>query len=121
VRNLCLRYRRARRRYLARAVDSAVFELLSDPRRSDTERLAQREAIDRAFTLLRERCRQLLALRYSRELGAEQIAHQLGCRVSSVNKIAQRCVGDFSERLVEVGRAHLSGDTSGAGGPGGAR
>ena len=121
VRNLCLRYRRARRRYLARAVDSAVVELLSDPRRSDTERLAQREAIDRAFTLLRERCRQLLALRYSRELGAEQIAHQLGCRVSSVNKIAQRCVGDFSERLVEVGRAHLSGDTSGAGGPGGAR
>jgi RNA polymerase sigma factor (sigma-70 family) len=105
VRILCLRYRRARRRQLARAVDSAMIELLSDPRRSGAERLALRQTIDRAFGLLRERCRQLLALRYSQELAAEQIARQLGCKPTSVNKIAQRCVGDFGERLVEVGRS----------------
>lgn len=114
VRMLCLRYRRARRRQLARAVDSAVVELLQDPRRSESERLAQRQTIDRAFGLLRERCRQLLALRYGRELPADQIADRLGCRVTSVNKIAQRCVGDFGERLAEVGRAriHLAGTES---------
>ncbi len=109
VRILCLRHRRARRRRLARLVEGAILESIADPGRPVGERLAVRDELGRAFALLRERCRHLLSLRYARDLGAHEIAERLGCRTTSVNKIAQRCLADLGERLLEVGRARCRG------------
>jgi len=103
IKNRCLMYWRARSRKIYRAVDTAILEVIAEPRRPEQEHSDLRRDLNAEISQLPDRCRSLLRLRY--RLGCEptEVARRLGYRTSSIYKVLERCLAALSRRLVASG------------------
>jgi RNA polymerase sigma factor (sigma-70 family) len=107
LRNKCLLYWRERRRKLYDAVDAAMLELMAEPLPPEQESEDLRRDLEAAIERLPERCRALLALRYSQGYEPPELARRLGYRPTSISKTTTRCLAALTQQLAARAAASL--------------
>ncbi len=100
LRNKALLYWRAQRRRLYEAVDSTVLEVMAEPLAPTQEDADLRRDLASALSLLPERCRSILSLRYRHGYNPAELAQHLGYSQGSISKITTRCLAALTRRLV---------------------
>lgn len=103
VKKKCIMYWRKRRGSLCDAVDTAILELVSVPQAPDQEKTELSCDLNRVLSRLSTRCRSLLQLRYGLGYGPNEVAEQMGYRVSSIRKVTNRCLAALTRQLLAVG------------------
>jgi RNA polymerase sigma factor (sigma-70 family) len=103
VKKKCIMYWRKRRGSLCDAVDTAILELVSVPQPPEQERTELSCDLNRVLARLSVRCRSLLKLRYGLGYGPNEVAEQMGYRVSSIRKVTNRCLAALTRQLLAVG------------------
>lgn len=96
-------YWRARRRRVVDQLDAALAEVLQAPATMSEEYLDLRCDLDRQLTLLPDRCRRLLRLRFHLGLETRELAEELGYKPDSVRKVTRRCLHSLASRLSRGG------------------
>jgi RNA polymerase sigma factor (sigma-70 family) len=104
VRRECLQYLRSRQRRLYDAIDAALLDAVADPHPAEQEQRQLLSDLGSAIGRTPGRCRTVLRMRYS--LGCEntEIASTLGYRLSSVRKVATRCLAALCRQMMFTGR-----------------
>ncbi|HVS62068.1 MAG TPA: sigma-70 family RNA polymerase sigma factor [Thermoanaerobaculia bacterium] len=100
VRRECLQYLRARQRRLYDAIDGALLEVIADPQPPKQEKDQMLRDLDSAIGRTPNRCQRLLELRYGFGFENREIASKLGYQVSSVRKVATRCLAVLCRQLL---------------------
>lgn len=103
IKKKCIMYWRKRRGSLCDAVDTAILELVSVPQPPEQERTELSCDLNRVLSRLSSRCRSLLKLRYGLGYGPNEVAEQMGYRVSSIRKVTNRCLAALTRQLLAVG------------------
>ena len=103
IKKKCIMYWRKRRGSLCDAVDTAILELVSVPQAPDQEKAELSTDLNRVLARLSTRCRSLLKLRYGLGYGPNEVAEQMGYRVSSIRKVTNRCLAALTRQLLAVG------------------
>ncbi len=101
--NLCRHHLRSRRRERTVAVDSSQLEQFADERTADPAQREREHDLELLLERMPEPCRTLLRLRYQLELDPSEIARRLGCRPTSIRKMAQRCLERLASQRVRSG------------------
>lgn len=99
----CLLYLRSRRRRLYDALDSALLELLAEPKPAAQDLQDVRRDVGRAIGRIPQRCQSLLGLRYGLGYDNGEVASRLGYRESSIRKITTRCLAALTKQMVSTG------------------
>ncbi len=99
LRVLCLRYRRALAYRLYDAIDAELLDAFADPGQSAIERRALCAEVEVALGRLRDRCREILRLRYGLGCDRFETGARLGCRPSSVGCLEKRCLAALGAAL----------------------
>jgi RNA polymerase sigma factor (sigma-70 family) len=100
VRRECLQYLRSRQRRLYDAIDGALLEAIADPRPPEQERHQLLRDLGSAIGRTPDRCQRVLELRYGLGCENDEIAGRLGYQVSSVRKVATRCLAALCRQLL---------------------
>lgn len=99
----CLMYWRSRRSRLTDAVDTVILELLAEPTTPAQQQTEICHDLERALGTLPTRCQNLLRLRYGLGYKPAEVADRLGYRVSSIRKVASRCLAALNRQLSAAG------------------
>ena len=99
----CLMYWRSRRSRLTDAVDTVILELLAEPTTPAQQQTEISHDLERALGTLPARCQNLLRLRYGLGYKPAEVADRLGYRVSSIRKVASRCLAALNRQLSAAG------------------
>lgn len=102
----CLMYWRSRRSRLTDAVDTVILELLAEPTNPAQQQTEICHDLERALGTLPTRCQNLLRLRYGLGYKPAEVADRLGYRVSSIRKVASRCLAALNRQLSAAGYDH---------------
>ncbi|HVS14171.1 MAG TPA: sigma-70 family RNA polymerase sigma factor [Thermoanaerobaculia bacterium] len=103
VRRECLQYLRSRQRRLYDAIDSALLDAVAAPQPAEQDKNQLLSDLGTAIRRTPGQCRTVLRMRYG--LGCEntEIASTLGYQVSSVRKVATRCLAALCRQMLFTG------------------
>lgn len=99
VRRECLQYLRSRQRKIYDAIDSTLLEVVADGEPPCQEKDQLLRDLGHAIGKTPSRCQRVLGLRYALGYENREIAGTLGYRVSSVRKVATRCLAALCRQL----------------------
>ena len=100
VRRECLQYLRSRQRRLYDAIDVALLEVVAEPDAARQENDQLLRDLGTAIGRTPPRCRKVLGLRYGLGFENSEIANKLGYQLSSVRKVATRCLAVLCRQML---------------------
>jgi RNA polymerase sigma factor (sigma-70 family) len=114
VRRECLQYLRSRQRRLYDAVDTALLDAIAEPQPADQDKKQLLNDLGSAIGRTPGQCRTVLRMRYALGCENDEIASTLGYRLSSVRKVATRCLAALCRQMLFTGArsAQITGDRS---------